>query len=103
MSRVEKPRAPFSTRKPRTTGAAGVGPEVGLGEAETADRFALGHRRQPTLLLRRRAVGVDGEHHQRALHRAEAAKARVAALQLLHDEAVGDGAEAGAAVAFERG
>ena len=81
--------------------AAGVRAEVGLGQAEAADRLAAGHRRQPALLLRLGAVGVDRVHAQRALHRDEAAQAGVAALELLHDQPVGDVAEAGAAVALE--
>ncbi len=47
------------------------------------------------------SVGVDGIHHQRALHGDEAAQAGIAALDLLHDEAVLDVAHAGAAVAFQ--
>src|SRR6185369_3830319 len=42
-------------------------------------------------------------HDERALHRDEAAQPRVAALQLLHDEAVGDAAQAGEAVIGDAG
>jgi len=41
------------------------------------------------------------EHGEPALHRGEGAQAGVAALELLHDEAVGDVVHAGAAVALE--
>jgi hypothetical protein len=82
---------------------AGVGAEVGLGEAEAADGLAAREAREPATLLLLGAVGVDRVHHQRALHRAERADARVAALELLHHEAVGDVAHARAAVALEVG
>ena len=59
--------------------------------------------REPLVLLRGGAEGVDGVHHQRALHRDEAAQAGVAALQLLHHLPVGDVGHAGAAVAGEIG
>ena len=48
--------------------AAGVGAEVGLGQAEAADRLAGRHARQPLLLLLLGAERVDREHRQRALH-----------------------------------
>ena len=44
------------------------------------------------------AEGIDRIHHQRALHRGERADARVAPLELLHDEPVGHVVEARAAV-----
>ena len=81
--------------------AAGVRAVVGLSEAETADEFALRHTRQVALLLRLAAEGVDRVHAQRALHRDEAANRRVAALDLLADESVGDVAHTGTAVAVE--
>ena len=78
-----------------------IGAAARLGQAEAADRKPFRQRRQPSLLLLLAAVGMDGEHHQAALDRGEAADAGVAPLQLLADEAVGDVAEAGAAVAFQ--
>src|SRR5690606_21188567 len=54
--------------------------------------------REPVLLLVFAAVAEDGVHDQRALHRGEAAHARVAGFQLLHDQAVRDVADARAAV-----
>jgi hypothetical protein len=51
-----------------------------------------------SLLLLLAAEGVDRIHDQRALHRREGADARVAALELLHDEPVGDVVQPGAAV-----
>ena len=45
-----------------------------------------------------RAVGVDREHHERALHAHHRAVARVDALDLARDQAVADVVEAGAAV-----
>jgi hypothetical protein len=50
-----------------------------------------------------RAEGVDGVHNQRGLHADKAAKARVAAFQLLHYQAVFHVGHAGAAVALEIG
>ena len=41
---------------------------------------------------------MDRIHHERALHRGKGADAAVAALELLHDQAVGHVVEAGAAV-----
>ncbi len=83
--------------------AARVGAEVGLGEPEAADRLAGREGRDPAVLLLLRAEGVDRVHDQRALHRDEAAQPGVAALQLLHDEAVGDVVEARQPVLVDRG
>src|SRR5262249_5297739 len=77
---------------------ARVGAVVGLGEPEAADDLALGHRRQPAAALLLGAVGVDRIHAQRTLHRDERAQPRIAALQLLHRQAVGGVADAGATV-----
>ena len=82
---------------------AGFEPKSGLSQAEATDRLAGLQLGQPALFLLLRAVGQDGIHHQRALHGDEAAQAGIAALQLLHDQAVLDVAHAGAAIAFEIG
>jgi hypothetical protein len=81
--------------------AAGVGAEAGFGEAEAAELFAFSERGEPGVLLVFRAEGVDGIHDERGLDADEAAEAGVAALQLLHDEAVFDVGHAGAAVTLE--
>src|SRR6185369_14521476 len=83
--------------------AAGVGAEVRLGEAEAADRLAGREAGDPAVLLLLRAEGVDRVHDQRALHGDEAAQAGITALQLLHDEAVGDAAQAGKTVFGDAG
>ncbi|KAG1250028.1 hypothetical protein G6F65_018888 [Rhizopus arrhizus] len=83
--------------------AGRIGTAVRLGQAEAADQFAARHRRQPLLALFLAAIGVDGIHAQRALHRNEAAQARVATLQLLADQAVADRTEATAAVFGRQG
>jgi len=83
--------------------AAGVRAEVGLGQAETADRLAGRHPGDPAVLLLLRAEGVDRIHDERALDGDEAAEPGVAAFQLLHDETVGDAAQAGQAVLVETG
>ncbi len=81
----------------------GVRAEIRLGQAEAADGFAALQARQPPVLLLVRSICIDGIHHQRALHRNKAPQARIAALNLLHDEAVFHVAHARAAVAFEVG
>ena len=59
--------------------------------------------RQPALLLRLGAEGVDRVHRRATLHRRQRAQAAVAALELLHDQAVGDVVHARAAVALQIG
>ena len=78
--------------------AAGVAAVVGLGEAEAADLLALDHVGQPLLLLLLAAVLPNGVHGQRTLHAAQAAQAAIAALDLLHDQAVADLVQPGSAV-----
>ncbi len=53
--------------------------------------------------MRVAAVGMDGIHHQSALHGDEAAQAGIAAFEFLGHEAVGDVGHAGAAVTVEIG
>ena len=77
---------------------ARVGAVVGLGEAEAADPLAGGELRQVLLALRFGAELEDRHHHERGLHAHHGAVARVDALDLARDEAVGDVVEAGAAV-----
>src|SRR6185437_10669816 len=79
-----------------------IGAAVRLGEAEAADELSAGHARKILLLLLLGAEGMNRVHAERGLHRDEAADAGVAALELLTDQAVADGVEAGAAVALER-
>ena len=74
---------------------------VCLGQPECAEDTPRGHVRQVALAVLLRPEGVDGGHRQRGLDGRERTIAGVGALQLLHDEAVGDGAEAGAPVAFQ--
>src|SRR2546430_14715517 len=76
---------------------------VGLGETEAPDLLARGEAREPLLLLRLGAVRVDGVHDEARLDRRHRAEARVAALELLHDQPVRDVVEPGAPVALERG
>ncbi|MEY3262096.1 MAG: hypothetical protein RLZZ620_1147 [Pseudomonadota bacterium] len=83
--------------------AARVRAEVGLGEAEAADHAAGGHLGEVLQPLGFSAEAADGVHREAALHRDEAAQARVAALQLLADQAVGDVGHARAAVALDVG
>ena len=80
---------------------ARVRPEAGLGQPEAAQGLTFLQTRQPLLLLLLRAVGEDGIHHQRALHRDEAAQPGVAPLQLLHNQAVLHRRHPGAAIAFQ--
>ena len=81
----------------------GVGAEIGLGQTKAADGLAFLHIGQPAVLLSIRAIGVNRIHHQRALHGNETAQAGIAALNLLHDQAVLHAVHAGAAVAIEIG
>src|SRR5262249_16055431 len=76
---------------------------IRLGEAEAADGGAGLEGGQPPVLLLVGAVAGDRVHDQTALDGGEGAEPRVAALQLLHDEAVGDVVEAGAAVPLQGG
>ena len=68
----------------------GFEPKSGSVRPKQPMAAALARRRQPALLLRLGAVGVDRVHHEAALHRHEGAQPRVAALELLHDQAVRD-------------
>ncbi len=97
---VEDPRVAVFARV--RAHAAGVRAEVGLGETEAADRLAGGKLRNPVVALLFRAVGVDRIHDETRLHGRERAQARVAALELLHDQAVGHVAEAGKVVFLDR-
>ena len=80
---------------------ARVGPVVGLGQPEAADRRALLELRQPPVLLRVGPEAMDGIHDEPALHRGEGAEPRVPALELLHDQPVGHVRQARAPVALE--
>ncbi|KAI3488740.1 hypothetical protein L1887_47081 [Cichorium endivia] len=80
---------------------AGVGAVVGLGETEAADELTLGEARQILLLLRLGSELVDGAHDERALNGHDGAVARVDALDLPGDEAVGDAVDACTAVAVD--
>src|SRR6185437_12940570 len=81
--------------------ARGVRAEPRLGEAEAANLLALCEHRKPRAFLFFRAESEDGIHDQRRLHADETAQAAVAALQLLHSQAILDVRHAGAAVAME--
>ena len=83
--------------------AAGIGTEVRLGEAEAAEFFSRGHLRQPFIFLLVGTEGVDGIHAQGGLHADEAAHAGVAALGLLHDQAIFNIVHAGTTVALDGG
>ena len=78
--------------------AGGIGAVVRLRQAEAADDLAARHLREPFLLLFFGTERIDRIHHERALHRGERPHTRIAALQLLHDEPVGDVVQTGAAV-----
>jgi len=77
----------------RTLGSSEVRPGVSLGVDPLASLLTS---------LRFAAVGEDRVHRQRGLDRAERADARVDALELDHDRAVGDRVHARAAVALDR-
>src|SRR5579872_3987747 len=83
--------------------AGGIGAELRLRQSETTDGAGAVQRGQPFLLLLGGPKGMDGIHNQRALHRDEASQTGVAALEFLHDLAVGDIGHPGAIVAGEIG
>ena len=89
----------FSRRGPH---ARRVGAEVRLRQTEASDRRGGRELRDPAVLLFGRAEGVDRVHHERGLHRDERAQAGISALELLHDQTVGDVVEAGQTVVRER-
>ena len=100
--------SPFSTQESPSRRAvvrmpAGFEPKSGSVRPKQPMAWPLCRRGSQWSLLFVRSIGVDGIHHQRALHRDEAAQAGIAAFDLLHDEAVFHVAHAGAAVAFEIG
>ena len=73
---------------------------IRLGQAEATDELAARELGQIFTPLRFRAVGIDRVHDERGLHRHGGAKAGVDTLDLTRNQAVGDVAEAGAAVSF---
>ena len=75
-----------------------IRPVVGFGEAEAADHLGLRQLGEVVLLLRFRSEREDRIHHEGALHGREGADTRVAALELLHDQAVGHARKTSAAV-----
>ena len=75
---------------------------VRFGESEAADHFACSHLRQPALLLFFAPECVDRIHAQARLHGDETAQARIAAFELLADEAVRDSVQSGASIAVNR-
>src|SRR6266513_4587096 len=79
----------------------GIGAELRLGQTEAPDHLASGHSREPALLLLLRPITMDREHAEGALHRNEAAKPAVAALQLLAGEAIHDIAHPGGAITMQ--
>src|SRR6266850_1237653 len=77
---------------------AWIGAVIGLGEAEAADPCAGGELRQVFPALRFGAELEDRQHDERGLHAHHRAVARVDALHLACDQAVGDVVEPGGAV-----
>ena len=79
--------------------AARVGAVVGLGQAEAADRLALASLGSQWVFCSSLPNFEDRVHHQAALHAGEGADARIAPLELLHEQAVGHVVQLRAAVA----
>ena len=71
---------------------------VWLGQSEATHPFAGREFGQELLLLLLRTVLPNRIHHERTLHGGRRTQAAVAALELLHDQSVGDLVEAGASV-----
>ncbi len=76
----------------------GVRAGVRLGEAEAAEVLARAELRQPALLLLLGAPVLDRAADERGLHGDDRARRRVAAADLLDDQAVAEVVEAAAAV-----
>ncbi len=83
------------------THTRGVAAEIGFCQSEAANYLAARHTRQPVLLLLLRAKGVNGEHGERALYRHKRTQTAIASLKFLAGQAIANGAQPGAAVAFE--
>src|SRR5262245_30275243 len=81
-------------------GAGGVGARAGLGEAERADRLALGHRRQELDLLLLAAVGRHRSAAERHVRGQRDARGGAHPRDLLDGDRVAQGVEPGAAVAL---
>ena len=77
---------------------AGVGPGIGLGEAEGAHPLAGGEPGQVLHALRLGAIGIDGVHDERGLHRVHGPEPAVHPLHLAGDQSVGHVVGPGAAV-----
>ena len=82
--------------------AARVRAMIGLGQAEAADHLAGRELGQVFLPLLLGAEGVDRMHHQGRLHGQGRAVAAIDAFDLAGDDAIGDVAGAGAAIALDR-
>ena len=67
-----------------------VGPEVGFGQTETADRPPLPEIGDPAFLLFEAAPLEDRVHDERGLHRNEGAETGISPFELAVDESVGD-------------
>ncbi len=80
--------------------AAGIAARIRLGQAETADPFAAGQFGQIFAALFLAAIGKDGVHHQARLDAHRAAIARIDRLDLARHQAIGDIAQACAAIVF---
>ena len=78
--------------------AARVGAVVRLGQPEATHHLASGELGQVLHLLLLGSVLPDGVHHEGTLHGCRAAETAVAALQLLHDDAVRNLVQASATV-----
>ncbi len=91
------------TLRARVRMPPGLEPKSGSVRPKQPSFLAALQGGEPGLLLLVAAEGVDGIHDQGGLHADERAHAGVAALHLLHDQAVFDVRHAGAAVAFEAG
>jgi hypothetical protein len=96
---VEDPVTPVAVRT--RFHPSGVRAVVGFRESKAANHLALGHVRQPTLLLFLGAKCPNRVHAQRALNRNHGAQPAVATLEFLANETVGNVVEPGATVAVK--
>src|SRR3546814_3315446 len=95
-------RPPRSTRTDTLFPSTTLFRSIGLGQPECADQLATRECRQVRVALSVGAEGVDGVHDEARLDAHRRTVCRVDPLDLARDEAVGDIAGPGAAIAVDR-
>src|SRR5256884_152273 len=81
--------------------SAGIRTKLRLRQSEAAYGLALLQKREPFVLLRLAAIGINRIHHQRTLHGNKTAEAGIASLQFLSHQSVRDIGHSRAAVTVQ--